>query len=246
MDIRYYSDFTETFYYDIKLGEIFKLEEISLDDVGAAKNSSLYYGAKGLIREYLGLEEKIDNLHELKGNDRELLELELKLVDKRFEIQRIVNANIVNIVKYKRLKLEFTVQDVLDLWDIWLHKEGYEDGVFLGLLSIPCDLNELGVIYEDGVYKVTSMDTFKRYISENIPTYKVLVDNQLKFRQMTDGLGYAIDLQPYVEDVDGGLAVYVGCDLVYAGGNYCSIYGFEEYHVVYLALKDFLYECAEV
>lgn len=51
MKTRYYTDFTETFYYNIKIGDLCKADEISLDGCEVIKNSSLYYGAKNYMHE---------------------------------------------------------------------------------------------------------------------------------------------------------------------------------------------------
>ena len=58
MKTRYYTDFTETFYYNIKIGDLCKIDEISLDGCEVIKNSSLYYGAKNYMHELRVLENK--------------------------------------------------------------------------------------------------------------------------------------------------------------------------------------------
>lgn len=240
MKKKYYSDFTETFYFDIKLGEVFKFDEISLEDVEVVKHSGLYYGAKGLIYEYTRLEEKLTNMLTVESLEKKVLELEL--LNKRLEIQGIVASNVVNMVKYKKLVVDFTVQDVMDLWSVWKCKYGLK-GITLAVLDKTVDFDVLGVVDKEGVYTIKSLDTFVAYLGKNVPLYEKIDTSRLRFLQVARGVGFALAFDYYVEELSEGIALKVNVDLVYAGVDYTSLISVEEYNTVYLALKDFVQGC---
>lgn len=240
MKKKYYSDFTETFYFDIKLGEVFKFDEISLEDVEVVKHSGLYYGAKGLIYEYTRLEEKLTNMLTVESLEKKVLELEL--LNKRLEIQGIVASNVVNMVKYKKLVVDFTVQDVMDLWSVWKCKYGLK-GMTLAVLDKTVDFDVLGVVDKEGVYTIKSLDTFVAYLGKNVPLYEKIDTSRLRFLQAARGVGFALAFDYFVEDVSNDITLKVDFNLVYAGVDYTTKISVEEYNLVYLALKEFIQDC---
>lgn len=243
MKKKYYSDFTETFYFDIKLGEVFKFDEISLEDVEVVKHSGLYYGAKGLIYEYTRLEEKLlvlELINKRESSEKKILELEL--LNKRLEIQGIVASNVVNMVKYKKLVVDFTVQDVMDLWSVWKCKYGLK-GMTLAVLDKTVDFDVLGVVDKEGVYTIKSLDTFVAYLGKNVPLYEKIDTSRLRFLQAARGVGFALAFDYFVEDVSNDITLKVDFNLVYAGVDYTTKISVEEYNLVYLALKEFIQYC---
>ena len=123
MKTRYYTDFTETFYYNIKIGDLCKADEISLDGCEVIKNSSLYYGAKNYMHELRVLENKAKKI----SNDvfaKSLIETEI--FNKRLAIQQVVRSNVTSLLNKGYIELEFDVQDVFDAWKYLKDKKRFQ------------------------------------------------------------------------------------------------------------------------
>lgn len=242
MKTRYYTDFTETFYYNIKIGDLCKADEISLDGCEVIKNSSLYYGAKNYMHELRVLENRAKKI----SNDvfaKSLIETEI--FNKRLAIQQVVRSNVTSLLNKGYIELEFDVQDVFDAWKYLKDKKDFKGQVNLCVLKQEAVKDgSVGVVFDKGTPKIQDEAILKSYLTKYISEYEDLEERLAIVNDMIRSLGFALRCTYKVDELaDGGVRVYGALDLVYAGIDYNDPLDFEVYNQVYLALKMFLQQC---
>ena len=242
MKTRYYTDFTETFYYNIKIGDLCKADEISLDGCEVIKNSSLYYGAKNYMHELRVLENKAKKI----SNDvfaKSLIETEI--FNKWLAIQKVVRSNVTSLLNKGYIELEFDVQDVFDAWKYLKDKKDFKGQVNLCVLKQEAVKDgSVGVVFEDDAPKIQDEDILKSYLTKYISEYEDLDERLAIVNDMIRSLGFALRCTYKVDELtDGGIRVYGDLDLLYAGVDFDDSLEFEVYNQVYLALKMFLQQC---
>ena len=242
MKTRYYTDFTETFYYNIKIGDLCKAGEISLDGCEVIKNSSLYYGAKNYMHELRVLENKAKRV----SNDvfaKSLIETEI--FNKRLAIQQVVRSNVTSLLNKGYIELEFDVQDVFDAWEYLRDKKDFKGQVNLCLLKQEAVKDgSVGVVFEGSTPTIQDEDILKSYLTKYISEYEDLEERLAIVNDLIRSLGFALRCTYKVDELtDGGVRVYGDLDLLYAGVDYEDPLDFEVYNQVYVALKIFLQQC---
>lgn len=242
MKTRYYTDFTETFYYNIKIGDLCKADEISLDGCEVIKNSSLYYGAKNYMHELRVLENKAKKI----SNDvfaKSLIETEI--FNKRLAIQQVVRSNVTSLLNKGYIELEFDVQDVFDAWKYLKDKKDFKGQVNLCVLKQEAVKDgSVGVVFEGTTPKIQDEAILKSYLTKYISEYEDLEERLAVVNDMVRSLGFALRCTYKVDELtDGGVRVYGDLDLLYAGVDYDDMLDFEVYNQVYVALKMFLQQC---
>lgn len=242
MKTRYYTDFTETFYYNIKIGDLCKADEISLDGCEVIKNSSLYYGAKNYMHELRVLETKAKKI----SNDvfaKSLIETEI--FNKRLAIQQVVRSNVTSLLNKGYIELEFDVQDVFDAWKYLKDKKDFKGQVNLCLLKQEAVKDgSVGVVFEGSTPTIQDEDILKSYLTKYISEYEDLEERLAIVNDLIRSFGFALRCTYKVDELtDGGVRVYGDLDLLYAGVDYDDSLDFEVYNQVYVALKMFLQQC---
>ena len=242
MKTRYYTDFTETFYYNIKIGDLCKADEISLDGCEVIKNSSLYYGAKNYMHELRVLENKAKKV----SNDvfaKSLIETEI--FNKRLTIQKVVRSNVTALLNKGYIELEFDVQDVFDAWKYLKDKKEFKGQVNLCVLKQEAvKEGSVGVVFEGNVPKIQDEDILKSYLTKFVSEYEDLDERLAIVNDMIRSLGFALRCTYRIDELTGGgVRVYGNLDLLYAGVDYEDSLDFEVYNQVYVALKMFLQQC---
>lgn len=242
MKTRYYTDFTETFYYNIKIGDLCKADEISLDGCEVIKNSSLYYGAKNYMHELRVLETKAKKI----SNDvfaKSLIETEI--FNKRLAIQQVVRSNVTSLLNKGYIELEFDVQDVFDAWKYLKDKKDFKGQVNLCLLKQEAVKDgSVGVVFEGSTPTIQDEDILKSYLTKYISEYEDLEERLAVVNDLIRSFGFALRCTYKVDELtDGGVRVYGDLDLLYAGVDYDDSLDFEVYNQVYVALKMFLQQC---